>query len=171
MKIPKQSDQEFLLSKRQEIERSKLNRGRQSFPQFFIVFFFLLSSINTSQDPLYFTERTFPTFGPSPWWRLPPVAGDSALKIGRRELPSSIPGHACRLSRSEFSVVFSETRVNTGQDPPVRPPTEGTPPAGPGPTKRTVGLNPITQPNPILVQTTDTGVILFRNFKKISSKI
>ena len=28
--------------------------------------------------------------------------------------PSSIPGRTCRPSRSEFSVVFSETRVNTG---------------------------------------------------------
>ena len=36
----------------------------------------------------------------------------SALKAGRREEggAGSIPGHACRPSRSEFSVVFSETR-------------------------------------------------------------
>ena len=38
----------------------------------------------------------------------------SALKTGRREVPDSIPGRACRSSRSEFSVVFSETRLNTG---------------------------------------------------------
>ena len=37
-----------------------------------------------------------------------------ALKIGRREVPGSILGRACRSSRSEFSVVFSETRVNMG---------------------------------------------------------
>ena len=32
----------------------------------------------------------------------------------RRLVPGSNPGRACRPSRSEFSVVFSETRVNTG---------------------------------------------------------
>ena len=36
------------------------------------------------------------------------------LKTERREVPGSNPGRACRPSRSEFSVVFSETRVNTG---------------------------------------------------------
>ena len=41
----------------------------------------------------------------------------SALKTDRGEVPGSIPDRACRLSRSEFSVIFSETRVNTGQDP------------------------------------------------------
>ena len=40
--------------------------------------------------------------------------GVVALKTGRREVQSSNPGRACRRSRSEFSVVFSETRVNTG---------------------------------------------------------
>ena len=38
---------------------------------------------------------------------------DLLSKIGRREEPSSIPGRAYRPSRSEFSVIFSETRVNT----------------------------------------------------------
>ena len=36
------------------------------------------------------------------------------LKTGRREMPGSNPGRACRPNRSEFSVVFSETRVNAG---------------------------------------------------------
>ena len=36
------------------------------------------------------------------------------LKIGRREVPGSNPGQACRPSCSEFSVIFSETRLNTG---------------------------------------------------------
>ena len=36
------------------------------------------------------------------------------LKTGRREVPGSNSGHACRPSRSEFSVVFYETCVNTG---------------------------------------------------------
>ena len=31
----------------------------------------------------------------------------SALKTGRRQVPSSIPGRACRPNRSEFFVVFS----------------------------------------------------------------
>ena len=37
----------------------------------------------------------------------------SALKAGRLEVPGSIPGRACRPSRSEFSVVFPEACVNT----------------------------------------------------------
>ena len=53
----------------------------------------------------------------------PPVAElFYAKKIGRREVPGSIPGCACRPSRAEFSVVFSETRLNTGWDPLERPP-------------------------------------------------
>ena len=44
-----------------------------------------------------------------------PTSGEAVtLKTGRREVPGSNPGRACRPSRSEFSVVFSETRVNTG---------------------------------------------------------
>ena len=37
----------------------------------------------------------------------------SALKIGRREMAGRIFGCSCRLSRSKFYVVFSETRLNT----------------------------------------------------------
>ena len=48
---------------------------------------------------------------PRQWW------SSSALKTGRRQMPGSILGHACRPSRSEVSVVFSETHVKTGQDP------------------------------------------------------
>ena len=40
--------------------------------------------------------------------------GVVALKTGRREVPGSNPGRACRPSRSEFSVIFSENRLNTG---------------------------------------------------------
>ena len=36
------------------------------------------------------------------------------VKTERREVPGSNPGCACRPSRSEFSVFFSETRVNMG---------------------------------------------------------
>ena len=35
-------------------------------------------------------------------------------KTGRREVSGSFLSRSCRPSRSEFSVVFSETRVNTG---------------------------------------------------------
>ena len=38
----------------------------------------------------------------------------SMLKAGRQEMQCSIPGRFCQPSRSEFSVVFSNTRVNTG---------------------------------------------------------
>ena len=38
----------------------------------------------------------------------------SAPKIGRRGVPGSILGRASLPTRSEFSVVFSETRLNTG---------------------------------------------------------
>ena len=40
----------------------------------------------------------------------------SMLKTGRWEVPGSIPCRPCRPSRSEFSVVFSATSVNTGLD-------------------------------------------------------
>ena len=43
----------------------------------------------------------------------PTSGGVVALTTGRREVPGSNPGRACLPSRSEFSVVFSETRVNT----------------------------------------------------------
>ena len=38
--------------------------------------------------------------------------GVVTLKTGRREVPDSNPGRACRPSRSEFFLVFSETHVN-----------------------------------------------------------
>ena len=44
----------------------------------------------------------------------PTSGGVVTLKTGRQEVTGSNPGCACRLSRSLFSVVFSETRVNTG---------------------------------------------------------
>ena len=63
----------------------------------------------------------------------PTSGGVETLKTGRREVPGLNHGRACRHSRSEFSVVFSDTRLNTGQDPLERPPTEGTPLIGLGP--------------------------------------
>ena len=45
--------------------------------------------------------------------RSPTSSGVVTLKTGRREVPGSSPS-SCRPRRSEFSVVFSETRVNTG---------------------------------------------------------
>ena len=44
----------------------------------------------------------------------PTSGGVVALKTGRRESPGSNPVRDCQPSRAEFSVVFSETRVNTG---------------------------------------------------------
>ena len=44
----------------------------------------------------------------------PQVAERFCLRSGRQEMSGSIPGNACRPSRSEFPVVFSETRSNTG---------------------------------------------------------
>ena len=43
-----------------------------------------------------------------------PVAEKFCARSGRREVQSSIFGRACRPRRPEFSLVFSETRVNTG---------------------------------------------------------
>ena len=44
------------------------------------------------------------------------------LKTGRREMPGLNPSRACRLSRSEFLVIFSETLANAGSDPSENPP-------------------------------------------------
>ena len=55
----------------------------------------------------------------------PTSGAGEALKTGRQEIPGSNPGHACRPSLSEFSVFFSETRVNTGYNPLERSPLEG----------------------------------------------
>ena len=60
-------------------------------------------------------------------------------------MPGSIPGRACRPSCSEFFVVFSETRVNTGWIT-YEIPTEFTPHTGPGPTSGQFAL--LLQPNP-----------------------
>ena len=65
----------------------------------------------------------------------------SALKISRREVPGSIPSRSYRPSRSEFSVVFSETRIDTyllGFLRKTR--TEGIPPIVPGPTSGQLDL-------------------------------
>ena len=44
-----------------------------------------------------------------------PTSGSAVtLKTERREVAGSNPARACRPSRSEFSVVFYETIVNTG---------------------------------------------------------
>ena len=57
----------------------------------------------------------------------------NAQKLEDERCPGSNPGRTCRPSRSEFSMVFSETRINAGYDPLERPPTEGTTPIGLGP--------------------------------------
>ena len=50
------------------------------------------------------------------------MAVGSALKTGTQEVPGSIPNRACRPRHSEFSVVFSESRLNKGYDPLGKPP-------------------------------------------------
>ena len=44
----------------------------------------------------------------------PTSGGVGTFKTRRREVPGSDPGRTSRPSRSEISVVFSKTRVNTG---------------------------------------------------------
>ena len=71
---------------------------------------------------------------------VPRSGGAVTLKTGRQEVTGSNPGHACRPSRSEFSVIFSETRIDTGQDLLERPTRRATP-IGPGPTSGQLVLN------------------------------
>ena len=71
-----------------------------------------------------------------------------ALKTGRRDLPCSTPVRVCRLSYSEFSAVFSEISRKYGRGSLKKTPTDGTPPIILGFQKRTIGLQPNTQPNP-----------------------
>ena len=59
----------------------------------------------------------------SPYPNLPHQwQSSSALETGRWEVPGSISSHACRPSCSEYSVVFSETPVNTAWHSLERPP-------------------------------------------------
>ena len=44
----------------------------------------------------------------------PQVAERFCAGAGKREVSGSIPDLGCRPSRFEFSVIFSEPRVNTG---------------------------------------------------------
>ena len=61
----------------------------------------------------YYTEEAWITYCDSIIYS--PTSGRVIkLETGRREVPGSNPGCACRPSHSEFSVVFSETRVNMG---------------------------------------------------------
>ena len=81
----------------------------------------------------------------------------SALKTGRWEMPSSIPGLTCRSSLLDFSVVFSETRLNTGWVPLERPPQKALQ-WKPGLTNGQSAL--IRQSNP----TENTNRVCMRNF-------
>ena len=58
----------------------------------------------------------------------------------------SIAGRSCRPSRSQFSVVFSETRVNADEDPLKK--TKSIPPTVPGLTNGQLDLN--LQPTAII---------------------
>ena len=83
-----------------------IKNERSSFKMIFIFCGGLCSLFSFGQVPVTFLNFCCPTSGTA-----------VTLKSGRREVPGSNPGRACRSSRSEFSAVFSETRVNTGQDP------------------------------------------------------
>ena len=68
----------------------------------------------------------------------------SGIKTGRWEVPGSIVGRACRASLSEFSVVFSETRLNMGQDTLERPSRRALSHSGPTSGQLTLILQPTT---------------------------
>ena len=61
----------------------------------------MISYAQTYQDGFHYSSAL-------QQWR-----SDSA-QTDRREVPGSNPGHTCRPSRSEFSVVFSDIRVDIG---------------------------------------------------------
>ena len=72
------------------------------------------------------------------------------IKTGRREVPGSFLGLACRPKRLKFSVVLSETHVNTGQDPLERPPRRPFH-IGPGSTSGQLALKPTTTDRPHII--------------------
>ena len=66
----------------------------------------MLNMLDISKFLICINKKNFSLF-------LSPTSGRVVtLKTGRWEVPGSNPGRACRPSRSTFSVVFSETRVN-----------------------------------------------------------
>ena len=69
----------------------------------------------------------------------------SSAQTGRRDVPGSFLGRTCRPRRSEFSVVFFETRVNTFKDPLERPPRRALHTQASVPCE-TIGLNTNCQP-------------------------
>ena len=77
---------------------------------------------------------------PSQWQR------GSALKTGRPDVQGPNPEHACRLSRSEFSVVFSETPVMYDLESLRKTTTEVASTVDPGAKCRQMAL--CLQPNP-----------------------
>ena len=77
------------------------------YPNACLEFFITASENNSFQQIHNFSNADASNTGPT-------SGGVVTLKTGRREVPGSNPGRACRPSRSEFPVVFSETRVNTG---------------------------------------------------------
>ena len=74
--------------------------------------------------------------------KIPTSGGVVALKIGRRQVPDSNPGRACRPSRS-FGVFrgFLQNLRKYGLRSLRKTPTEGTIPVGPGPTSEQLALH------------------------------
>ena len=69
-----------------------------------VFFYFKWVIMNNEKNDSFFLVRCWPY-----QW-----LSDSTLKVSRWEVTNSIPSHAFSPRHSEFSVVFSETRVNTG---------------------------------------------------------
>ena len=66
--------------------------------------------VTISSHVAYFPILSSDIYGPHQW------RSGSALKAGRLKVAGSFPDHACRPSRSEFPMVFSEICVNVGWD-------------------------------------------------------
>ena len=93
----------------------------------YIKYCFYVNVYSNSSKLLPHNETNFLTF-PTVYYShyLGPTGGGVvSLKTGKREVPGSNPVRTCRPSCSDFSAVFSETRVNTVSDPLERPPLHG----------------------------------------------
>ena len=84
-------------------------------------------------------------------------------KTGRREVPGSFFSHACRSSHSEFSLDFSKTRGNTGQDPFERSPRRALHLLAKVP-RETIGLKVNNQPTNRCIKASGTKVLIIKQF-------
>ena len=75
----------------------------------------------------------------------PTSSGVVTLKTGRRGVPGSNPGRACRPSHSKFSVVSLRNSRKCGLESLRNTPTEGIPLIGSGPINGQLALKPTTK--------------------------